>query len=173
MTLAVISLGALPLAPAASASNARVLSGVTCAAGVVTVTFSPGITFTPREVNFELTGNLTGCISSSAPYLRNGSFTAEGHGTFSCTAIDTTFDQTIEWKNLQGTPVSQSKASGTTTIALNPAGNSVYLSEGSVYDGEFTGHDYSSEGVTLTTQGLCADEDGVTETTGTTTAIIS
>ncbi|MEV7004374.1 hypothetical protein AB0N62_43195 [Streptomyces sp. NPDC093982] len=141
----------------------------------MTTTFSPGITDTPQEVDFKLTGelgDLAPCISSNAPFLRKGSFTAEGTGTFSCLAISTHFDLTIDWKKLNGTPVSHSAISGTTTISLNPAGNSVYLAEGSVYDGEFTGGGYNSQGLTLATKGSCTGA-GVTETTGAITAIIS
>lgn len=53
---------------------------------LATVTYSPGVKWTPQNITFTINGNLSPCTSLSQPSIVAGSYSATGTATLSCLA---------------------------------------------------------------------------------------
>ncbi|WP_434384783.1 hypothetical protein [Melittangium boletus] len=103
--------------------------------GTVSLTYSPGITATPRPVTSTSTGWLTGCVSATYPTLLSATFVPDtGTSVQGCLLSTPRFAQTLRWNTGQTSTYAVSSF-----ITLQPDGSSVVVSTGQVTAGLFAG----------------------------------
>ncbi|GAA0463610.1 hypothetical protein [Streptomyces olivaceiscleroticus] len=147
--------GARPVSAAAPA-------GISCPVGSQVGTYTPGLTYEPREVAFQASGNVSGCVGLSGNGISGASFSATGHGTASCLAGSVSNTATYHWSNGQTSTVT-----GTGAINLKPNGVTVLVLTGTVTSGLFTGATVVQTKVLLNSDlTACASPGGLTSVGG-------
>ncbi|MFC7304500.1 hypothetical protein ACFQVC_09780 [Streptomyces monticola] len=115
-------------------ASAAPLVDITCPMGSQVGTYSPGLTYEPREVAFEANGNVSGCVDLSGNGIAGASFSGAGHGTASCVTGSVSNSTTYHWSNGR-----HSVVTGTGAINVKPNGITVLVLTGTVTSGLFTG----------------------------------
>ncbi|MFE0173519.1 hypothetical protein ACFWZ2_14470 [Streptomyces sp. NPDC059002] len=126
-------LGPVSFASARPASAAPLVD-ITCPVGSQVGTYSPGLTYEPRDVAFQASGNVSGCVDLSGHGIAGAAFSSAGHGTASCLSGSVSNTTTYRWSNGQSSTVQ-----GTGAINLKPNGITVLVLTGTVESGQFAG----------------------------------
>ncbi|MBB5957258.1 hypothetical protein FHS29_003851 [Saccharothrix tamanrassetensis] len=157
-------LGATGLFHVPASASASVVD-VNCALGTQVGTYSPGMTLLPRQIDFNATGTLGGCLSPSHPDITGATFTSQVSGTFSCLAGSTTNTSTYHWNTGHSSTVQ-----GGFEVNLKPGGTTVLVLTGTVVAGLFQGATVVQTKVLPATDlTACLTPQGLTSVSGTVT----
>ncbi|WP_344421330.1 hypothetical protein [Streptomyces lavendulocolor] len=164
---AVLSLGAgLGLVAPGSVSAQEAL--VVCGSGNQTQRYSPGLTYTTRDIAIHVSGSVGNCADPGRPSRSYATFEGSGQGKANCLlgALPTTV--TYKWSDGK-----TSKIYFQAGVDAKPAGQSVVVVNGVVTAGEYEGHQ-AVKHILLTNVDVtkCATPDGIDETGGSTDLII-
>jgi hypothetical protein len=142
---------------------------VVCA-GTQSTHYTPGLTFTPREVTTVSTGVLSRCVSLAYPTLVSGTFDPySGTSVQSCLLSNPKFTKTVRWNTGHF-----STYSVTSIVNAKPDGTSVIISTGEVTAGLFKGARVEQVIVLANTALVaCATEPGTTAVEGPVTLTIT
>lgn len=141
-----------------------------CPAGNQTVSFSPGVTLTPRSVSVSFHAALGVCASLTQPQITSGSSSGNVTVTLDCLDLlsTTTGTQTFRWSDGQSSTLSF------TRTVTNVNGQTVITLTGPVTAGLFTGR---TAVFTVTEPALdltaCQSPQGLTSQAGVTTLAIT
>jgi hypothetical protein len=139
-------------------------SAVVCT-GTESITYSPGLTFTPASVEYTGADTYTSCISTPPADITSASFSFGGTATFSCTSFTLpsyTATQVVNWSDGQTSTWTYS-----TEVTTSPDGDDIFVADGTIVAGEFEGAQAS-----LTVDDLplnllaCLTPEGATEAGG-------
>ncbi|RYZ35754.1 MAG: hypothetical protein EOO71_34315 [Myxococcaceae bacterium] len=152
----------LMLAPAAKAETV-----ILACAGQEKTDYSPGLTYTPRQVSF--TGQSDLSCPLLTPAVRTATIKTVGSSMQSCTPALTsaTSQITINWGD--GTT---SIAKGTTALSTKPAGESVITLTGNVLSGRFMGAGIVRTLTLLAPDITLCNTTGVTHVEGPSTLVV-
>ncbi|MFI8992616.1 hypothetical protein [Streptomyces sp. NPDC053542] len=154
-------LGPVSVAGARPASAAAVVD-ISCPVGSQVGTYTPGLTYEPRDVAFRTSGNVSGCVDLSGSGISGASFSAVGQGRANCLAGSLSNTSTYRWNNGQTSTVR-----GTVTIGLRPNGVRVMVLTGTVESGLFTGATVVQTKVLLNSDlTACLSPEGLTSVGG-------
>lgn len=105
--------------------------------GTIALSYSPGITSTPRTTSYVGQATLGPCVSTLGPDFASGQLEASGGGELSClTGGNSTGDASIAWAGGQ-----ESEFTFTGEVGLRPLGVTVLILTGTMTDGAFEGAD--------------------------------
>ncbi|MFR9772097.1 hypothetical protein [Nocardia sp. SC052] len=150
------------------ASPARAAATHIACAGTSTVSYSPGITDTPRPVRISTDAVFGSCVSSD-PTITGGTTHAGGPATIGCGPAAGTGSSRVDWNNGQ-----HSTFEFRTVYVNRPAGQTLIVISGTVTDGEFLGDHVDGAGLYLTADiAGCGSAAGVTSTFGPVTRTFS
>lgn len=131
--------------------------------GTESITYTPGLTTTARDVDLAAQGTVAPCVSVLGPDFAGGQITFDGSGSLSCLAGgNSTGAGTIAWNGGQ-----ESEFTYTGGVSLRPLGVTVLVLTGEVTDGAFEGAGMLTT-ITLASLDLlaCLSPQGVTSTGG-------
>lgn len=144
--------------PAAAAP----LVDISCPVGSQVGTYSPGLTYEPRNVTFSASGNVSGCVDPSGNGIAGATFTGTGQGTASCVSGSVSNTTTYRWSTGQSSTVK-----GTGAINLKPNGVTVLVLTGTVESGLFKGATVVQTKTLLNSDlTACASPEGLTSVGG-------
>lgn len=134
--------------------------------GEESITYNPGLTFTPANVQYSGTDTFTSCISVPPTGITSASTTFGGTATFSCSGflspLEDTITQIVNWSNGQ-----TSTWTFTTSVNTSPDGQEVFVADGTIVAGEFEGEQASDTVVDMSLNPLaCLTPGGVTNEGG-------
>ena len=131
--------------------------------GSQTSRYSPGLTFTSREVTTTATGVMSGCVSPTHPQLHSGTVVPyTGTSEQSCLLSNARFTKTVLWNTGHF-----STYSARAVVNLKPDGTSVIVATGEVISGLFMGARIEQvSALPNTALTACLSDPGATEVLG-------
>lgn len=124
--------GGLVNALPAAASTSTVLCY-----GQESITYNPGLTFTPANVQYNGADTFTSCISTPPAEITSASFSFGGTATFSCISFALpgyTATQIVNWSDGRTSTWTYS-----TEVTTSPDGIDIFVATGTIVAGEFQG----------------------------------
>ncbi|RZU49457.1 hypothetical protein EV385_1207 [Krasilnikovia cinnamomea] len=155
--VASVAFVALAAAPAAAAAGDLV-----CTVSK-TVTFSPGVTFTPTSQTVTFSVSYSGCTSTTGAPVTSSGFSGQTTETRSCASLPPpqSATKTLVWDDSSTSTIEY------TTTGVDTGGQTIYTRSGTVTAGRFTGDSFVEVTSQNSFDALACLTTGVTSQTGT------